>query len=568
MSNRKQMFVLSGLFAAVALSLTACGGGGDSSTTPAPAPGSTLNPGTGVSDGATPTAPVTLSGQVTRAGPLKNVVVCLDLNANNACDAGEPASAATGADGAYSLTFDSTKVTGAAAASLIAPVKPGAVTDPATVIDMGYKPDTAATTNAYVLKRVAGSGGAINPLTTLVAAGVAGGMTEAVARANVVTQLAITDAKIDNYQDDPAADDSNIQDTARFMAQVTSRVLREGGTLHVADQAAAIAAAPGALNLLAFTDAGNYRYHTLDIQAKPAGTLGRLVTDVRSGKTNGVATARTVLYSQAYLSPSGWVLCDDTVPILASEGNPSRSLSCNTRPQVGFSTPDVNVAGKAMADVVAQSQSDATSNLINNGTGSTPNLLAALGNAQFPAGSTLTKRTNYGLAPSIYINNVYGDTYSVDYARKLEDLIAKAAVGNINLGTGNGGTLSLGPAGDGGQRNMRVAFIASASPTSGTAQFYECTYNAALTDASNCQPTTQGTYAISTVNGVRIMRFSGHPAVTATNYTRIFAEFKSSTTGDRVYFARELKTDLANVLNYSNRLNATAWAAMKSQLGI
>ncbi len=56
MSNRKHLFVLSGLFAAAAMSLAACGGGDDSGTSAAPPPpsGGTLNPGTGTTDGPSP----------------------------------------------------------------------------------------------------------------------------------------------------------------------------------------------------------------------------------------------------------------------------------------------------------------------------------------------------------------------------------------------------------------------------------------------------------------------------------------------------------------------------------
>ncbi|WP_431777877.1 hypothetical protein [Ottowia caeni] len=174
-----------------ALSLAACGGGDDSSDPPAPPP--------------PPPAPppsVSLSGEVARNGTLKNVVVCLDLNSNDACDSGEPASAATDADGKYTVSYDPTAVPNAASSRLIAPVKTGDPAASTTAID-SYNPAVAATTTDYVLKRSAGSGGAINPLTTLVEAGVAAGMTEAAARANVALQLAIDPAKIDGYQDDP-----------------------------------------------------------------------------------------------------------------------------------------------------------------------------------------------------------------------------------------------------------------------------------------------------------------------------------------------------------------------------
>ena len=118
------------LGATILLTLAACGGGGGD---PAPVGGSP--PG----DSAPPPAPVmvTLSGTVAGNQAIRNAVVCLDLNANAACDADEPAAARTGADGAYSLSYDSAKVTAAqaAAASLIAAMVPGAATDAATTID-------------------------------------------------------------------------------------------------------------------------------------------------------------------------------------------------------------------------------------------------------------------------------------------------------------------------------------------------------------------------------------------------------------------------------------------------
>lgn len=58
-----------------------------------------------------------------RNAALQNAVVCMDLNANSACDAGEPAAAApTDANGAWSLTYDTTQASAdqVAAASLIA----------------------------------------------------------------------------------------------------------------------------------------------------------------------------------------------------------------------------------------------------------------------------------------------------------------------------------------------------------------------------------------------------------------------------------------------------------------
>src|SRR5690606_13497413 len=98
---------------AALLTLAGCGGsdGDDDPVVPLPAP-----------------TPVTLSGTVVVDRVIQNAMVCLDLNANAACDATEPTSAKTTADGAYSLTYDPETVTAAqaAAASLIAPMVPGA----------------------------------------------------------------------------------------------------------------------------------------------------------------------------------------------------------------------------------------------------------------------------------------------------------------------------------------------------------------------------------------------------------------------------------------------------------
>ena len=148
---------------------------------------------------------MTLQGQVTRNAALKDATVCLDLNGNDTCDAGEPVSALTDANGQYSLTALPAQ---AAAARLIAVVKAN------VTVDANKPAQPVTTTTDYVLKRPAGSAGGINPLTTLVQAGVASGMSEAQARSNVAAQLGIAAAKIDDYQADPPANEAGAQNTA------------------------------------------------------------------------------------------------------------------------------------------------------------------------------------------------------------------------------------------------------------------------------------------------------------------------------------------------------------------
>ena len=561
--------------ATLALSLAACGGGGDEVAAPTSVPATPVVeappsvPASPVVEAppAEPAAPVmvTLSGAVMVNQAIRNAVVCMDLNANDACDTGEPASTRTGADGAYSLTYDTSKVaaTQAASVSLIAAMVPGPATADITTIDAA-EPGIGNTARPYVLRQVPGAAGQINPLTTLVAKGIADGMTEAASRANVAIQLKIADAKIDNYQDDPATDDSNVQDNARWMAQAVKSAQEEGAVLRVADQSAALDVAAGDLATLRYTDAGNYFVRTFSRLAKAAGTSVVQTLDLRGGKTNGSATADSSAYNFAYLTPTGWIRCDG--PWSVTSGMPSRSAYCGGTEQVGF-TVATSIAGRTMTAVVTEMQADPASNVINNGL-ATNSLVTALGTAAFPADSNINERFNLTLSPAIFINSLNTDGRPQSEAQTLEQLIAAKPASAVNLA--NAGTsLTLG-LGSGNFKNLRVAFTGTTNATSGTVQFYECDLDSAQVVASNCATRETGSYAIATVNGARVMRFAGH-APTVMNHTRVYAEVQNAPTvaaGNWIYQAREQKMDTTSAFSIQKRLNPTAWSAMKTQLGL
>ena len=535
--------------AAAALALTACGGGGgDDPVTPVtPAP-----------------ATVTLSGEVAVNGTLKNVVVCLDRNANATCDVGEPASAPTAADGKYTLTYDPAVVTDAATARLIAPVRAGDPSAASTAIDSTH-PTVAVAASDYVLSRPAGSGGAINPLTTLVQAGVAAGMTEAVARENVALQLAIAAAKVDAYQDDPATTNDQLPDTARTAALVVEAMLENKVPLVVGDQKAALTAS-STLASLSYGSASDFYLQTLDRSAKAAGTAGSETTDARSGKVAGVARpdggSADALYRTAYLGANGWNYCSRSVAIQSTAGNPSRSVSCGVRTTVGFTT-GTSVADQAMSDLVTRWQTLA-SNTINVGV-STAGLVGALGNAKFPAGAEEQVRTNLVLSSDITIDNVWTRGLPQD-RNTLETVVARYPASAVAL-PGPGGSLSMGIT-TGALRNLRVAFGAATSATAGAAQFYECDLNADQSVASNCAATATGTYAMETVNGQRILRFAGQPATPAVNYDVVYAQVDWGGGNQWVYRAHAIKPSLQARMSTASRLNGAAWGAMKAQLGL
>lgn len=529
------------------LALAACGGGGSSDSTTS--------------------TPLTLTGTVVGNGFVKNAVVCVDLNANSACDADEPASAKTGADGVYRITVDTSKVTAAqvAAASLIAPQVPGSLDDGKATIDMA-SPAVTNTTSAYVLRLSPGKSGQINPLTTLVAAGVAAGMTEASARANVVGQLGLTAVeKIDDYQADVPSNNASLPESARTAAQVVASALQAGVALVVADQNAAVVAEQGALRSLDYTDAANYSYNDFVVQAKAAGTPGRSLLDNRVSVVGGKALAATHVYREAFLSSQGWVKCDASGSWSETTGTPNRSVFCGSRVSYSYSV-NTSLAGQSMADVVTQLRANTTGNSPNWAYSSfMPKLTAALDGAKFPQGSSLNLQKSLNVNQPLYINDLQGDFVS-SRATTLEDFIAEYPVANVKLPSGSGTFL----VGINYYKGLFVAFLA-ADATGGTVQYYECNLDLFGTPSADCVATNTGTYAIQTINGVRTIRFAGQPkGVRAT--MDLVAEVKASQQVNAfragVYTVREDKPGLEANATTSSWLNGVAWGAMKTQLGL
>lgn len=511
-----------------------------------------------------------LSGTVNVNGPIRNAVVCLDLNANSACDAGEPASSKTGPSGIYSLSFTRNAVSEAEqdAASLIAPMVPGDPTNANTTLDESN--GSPVTTVAYVLRQVPGKAGQLNPLSTLVAAGLAGGMSEAVARRNAALQLAFPEAKIDNYQDDPVLNEAAPVDSARLMAHVVARALEDGVPLSVGLQTSAVEAALNDLRTLRYTDANNFNYLEFSVLAKAEGEEGVSLTDWRLGRSGGVLIGEDDLYNQAYLAPDGWTGCRADVSLDSTLGTPNRFTFCDALHGVSYRR-SVDVAGHSMSSVVTDLQAD-PGNPINAGL-STSGLLAALGSTTFPSGSALRPGYTLNLNQPVFLNSVNTDGRTEGVDATLEVLIDEhpAAVADAAL-PGVSASLSLG-LGSGSFKNLRVSFIGAVSATAGTVQFYECDLDGTLTVASNCAQTQVGTYAITTIHGDRVMSFAGH-APTVMNHERLYVEVRDANrvngfiSGDWVFLARRLKPGLVNNESTNTRLNGTGWGAMKSQLGI
>ena len=172
--------------------LVACGGGGSGSS-----------------------ASGAFSGKVID-GYIVGATVCLDLNSNAKCDAGEPSTTTT-AGGAYSFTYSGS----VAGLHVIAEVPVGAIDE-----------DLGAVTDAYSLFAPATAPSTVTPLTTLVSSEMmASGSSASEAESAVKSSLGISvDLLANNFK---ASGDATVQDTAqKIVAAIAEakKTIDNGGT--------------------------------------------------------------------------------------------------------------------------------------------------------------------------------------------------------------------------------------------------------------------------------------------------------------------------------------------------
>jgi hypothetical protein len=502
---------------ATILTLTACGGG---SSTDAPT---------------TPTK-VTVSGKVVINQAVSGAVVCMDVNGNAICDSTEPTSAPTPSDGVFTISMAATDAATLAGSRLLAQIPP-------TARDAAA-PNAAIATTTLQLSAPTGKSNQINPLTTLVQSGVASGLTLAKSEAAVAVQLKVSGTEIYDYQNSTVST-GEVLDNARSMANAVLLALTKGAALKVA----ALESTEDPikqLQSLRFTNSANYGYTDYTSTVIP-NTGKSQVVDIRRGMTAGVPTPESNLYTNVYLTPTGWLRCDAS-GFLGTRGTPSRSEFCGGG-QLSVGTAVLtDISGKSMATVVSTMQSEL-------GGASSLNLdPALLGNQTFPAGSGLYSRTTTNLGRPTYISNI-NSTSEVNIgngAKTLEDYIANRRSATLNLTTG-AGMAWVGYTADASHWLM-VSFADATSRV----QYYSCTFNASNL-VTGCVALNSGTFSIGTVQGVRLMEFQSAPSYDLQTYSVGFVEYNGGV-------ARVNRTLTGN--RESQRLNGVAAEALKKALGI
>jgi hypothetical protein len=517
------------------LALSACGGGGGGGGGGFPP----FGPG-GVSP---PPGPVTVSGKVVVQGPVSGALVCVDRNRNGACDEGEPAAAKTGADGAYSLAYtpgDAAAEADLAAAPLVAQVDGGNASLPSF-------------SEPFTMSAPAGRRAQVNPLTTLVQAGVAAGLSRERAEALALLQLGLPDAaQLYDYQDVPVTDPGRFEDNAFTAALVTADALHSGVPLRLLDPATYTPVATTQLARLDYARPDHYIARTYPTDGVPDQATGRLrLSDAREGLTSGAPTARDTLYSSVQLGPNGWVRCDENAEFTTTLGTPSRSDYCAGSTRSLAHTAVTDISGRKMAEVVAEMQAADGNSIF----GVDPAVAFVDPEATFPAGSQLRYRRGVELTQP-YAINIANASERTGFAN-LEGFMAAFPAGGVVLPAGTG-TASLGLLNVEQTRLLRVAFT---GPTS--VQYYACNFDAVTTGYDSCVAAETGTVAIRTEGGARALVFDGGRPPSTVPTLRSFGEYNGA-----VHVVRATKPDAAYNISTARRLNGVAWEAMKPQLGI
>ena len=333
----------------------------------------------------------------------------------------------------------------------------------------------------------------------------------------------------------------------------------------------------------AYTDANNYSYVLF------TGDSSKTVAD---GSFAANETRRSMVggsdipYSrnQMYWTGSAWQVCDNAWQVitgvqLATASAPQKSVYCggaqnDSRPH------SEDIAGQTLREVITRMRAYPLRDSVGGGTdanglpvnwGPSPDLLPA--GAVFPAGARRSWRST---------STDIGNTDRIELANKSTvrwpDGVYRQAT-TLAQYSGMPGNLADASSPPGTANTVFVADQPLAAQPDATLEpfkrwragldvaalkvrFYQCDVKKSDQSQPNCSAAGDGTLAISTQGGVRLMRVaSGYPAVLVSqlNQQRFWAEHGGT--------VMRGSTDLPRT-RYDQRLNNAAWDTVRSALGI
>lgn len=602
-------FVLSAVAVAAAVVMAGCfgGGGGDDESS----------------------GPITVSG-VVADGPLSKAIACYDLNDNARCEAEEPKSAATDANGNFSIEVP---IDSAGKHAVVVDV-------PADAVDK----DTGAAIGAALVMSAPATGLSgshtvfVSPLTTLVV-NVARqqGLTAAAATAQVQQQLGMTASPLANFvaaSDGQAAklaatlnavivditklataagvaaaptqalvDASTAENLPALAAQVasaTGTAQQVAQTVSAATLGAAgitpttVAAQAQAHLLLAtplqaqtggpfvsarrltYTDANNYAVRLFVGDSSQTDAAGRFVAhEVRQTVAQGIE--QPFNRNRAYWTGSVWQVCDRQWSVTSNTNQTAdkaaTSVFCGgSKGEARVAAQDIS--GKTMAEVVTAMRAYPLpdSDGLPTAWGPDP---ALLGNAVFPAESALSSRAStneigntdsYGLLDKVVVRYDDGSFRHVPSFGEGGDMLGNFVDPNVVVNGSNAVFLDQYPVPQPADAALLDAvryLIAFDVGDSNRVRFFKCDVVRATNAEATCGAVGDGTTgAIQTQGDARVVRITGgYPAelLSATSRQRFFVE------RDGAVFRGT--TDLQRT-TYNQRLNTTAWVALRDRLGI
>ncbi len=415
--------------------------------------------------------------------------------------------------------------------------------------------------------------------------GVPAAQVPALLREATTTQLSVlTTALANSTATTPAA--RATEAAAAVLTEMNLNAASVGAVATVLARPASAPDAPGpfvSVRRFAYTDANNYSYTLFVGDSSTTDATGRFkASEVR--QTVSAGNDSPYNRNQIYWTGSEWKPCATQWEVSAAK------LETATTPQLGTYCGGSNsetrsvvedITGKTLREVVASFRAHPFADSVGAHTdpviglpvkwGPNPELLPAT--ATFPAGSKMSRRTqraDIGGVDRIEIttkstvrwpDGVFRHATTLEqYSGMPGDLVdATAPITTSN--TVFVADLPLASQADTTLESFK-RYRAGFDVTGLKIRFYQCNVRKSDSATIGCTTVGDGTLALSTQGGLRLMRVaSGYPAELTARHRE--HRFWAESSGTVFRGIRDLERT-----RYDQRLNAVAWTAMRSALGI